>query len=438
MQSRIKARLVSAVALLTCMSLIAGLGTTPVLASRMHAGGGTLTIAWDQAPDTLNPAVTGARSVGPIDEQIFDTLVWETPSGQITPDLATSWTITNHGRTFTFSLRHGVTFHDGTPFNPAAVVANFNYIENPATHSVSSIGLIGSFQSATALANDKVVIQLKTPYLPLLDRLAEPYLGMQSPTAIAKYGQDVGVHPTGTGPFEFVSYTPNQKIVLKRNPNYQWAPPALHRNGPASLDGITFEIITDPQSRIAALQNGEVQLIDQTPGVFYNSLKGNAAYSEFADLISGMGIFLPINASKWPTNDVAVRRAMLYSIDRVGVTKLAENGVYAPSWGPLQQGMIGYDPHLDGAYSYDPRKAAQILTADGWTKVGGIWTKGGKKLTVLLIAISSASSQSRLLQAVQGYLQQNGMVANLQSMAVSAWLATALKGGETIAPSHMG
>ena len=87
-------------------------------------------------------------------------------------------------------------------------------------------------------------------------------------------------------------------------------------------------------------------------------------------------------------------------------------------------------------YSYNPAKSAQLLTADGWKKVGGTWTKGGKKLTVLLIAISSSPESGRMLQAVQGYLQKAGMVASVRELAVSAWLAAALKGEETIAPSQ--
>jgi peptide/nickel transport system substrate-binding protein len=427
-----------AVGILVVMIWIVGgsaLGGRQVLASPARASGGTLTIGWSQAPDTLNPAQTGARSVGPVLANIFDTLVWLTPQGKVTPDLATRWTISNHGKTFTFFLRHGVKFQDGTPFNAAAVAANVTYLEDPATHSGQANISFGPFKSVKAIGTDKVVINLKSAYVPLLLRMAAPAASMQSPTAIAKYGKDLGLHPTGTGPFEFVSYTPNVSLVLKRNPNYNWAPPAVHHNGPASLDKVVFDYILTPEARTAALQSGQVQLINQTPGANFSALKKDPSLSTLAVPISGLGSFFPINAVRFPTNILAVRQALLYSIDKIGLIKLSEAGAYAPTWGPIQKGTLGYDPHLVGMYAYNPSKAASLLQSAGFKKSGGTWAKNGQKLAISINVIATSSEQLRQATAAQGYLQKQGWVVDIHSLDVSAWLAAALKFGATISPS---
>src|SRR6478609_7075386 len=152
-----------------------------------------LVVGWAEPIDTLNPATTGARNVGPLDLNIFDTLVWLTPEFEVTPHLATKWTVSDDGKTYTFTLREGVTFHDGTPFDAEAVVANIKYITDKATQSKISLGLLGPCGTATAV--DKMTVQFTcaTPYAPLLAQLGEPYLGMQSPKAIAEFGKDLAL-----------------------------------------------------------------------------------------------------------------------------------------------------------------------------------------------------------------------------------------------------
>ena len=109
-----------------------------------------IVIGWAGPFDTLNPATTGNRNVGPMAVNIFDTLVWLTPDFKLTPGLATKWEVSPDGKTYTFTLREGVVFHDGTPFDAAAVVANFDYIADTSTQSKISLNLIGACTKATA------------------------------------------------------------------------------------------------------------------------------------------------------------------------------------------------------------------------------------------------------------------------------------------------
>lgn len=404
------------------------------------ASGGSITIGWAEEPDTLNPATSGARDVGPIDANIFDTLVYLTKENQPTPDLATKWSVSSNGKVYSFTLRSGVKFQDGTPFNAQAAVANFQYITNKTTQSSTSITLLGTCTKATVTGTYTFTLSCTEPYPPLIAQLGEPYLSMQSPAAIAKYGKNLGLHPVGTGPFELQSFRPNDSIVLVRNPDYNWAPPALGHNGPAYLSSITFDIVPDNQSRIDQFTGGQSQFMQETPGVYYEKLKGSSAYHAMAVPISGMGIFLPINASRFPTNDVAVRQAILYAVNVKNVIQIADYGAYAPISTPLQPGTLGYDQSLGSMYAYNPAKAESLLADDGWTKSGGYWTKNGQRLVVDLTAPTAPPEYPSVMQAIQAQLASVGIVGKVETMATTAWLASAAAagsaGGTSLTPSQ--
>lgn len=387
-----------------------------------------IVVGWAEPPDSLNPVTTGARDVGPLDLNLFNTLVWITPDFKITPDLASSWTLSPDGKTLTLQLRHDVTFHDGTPFNAAAVVANVAYITDPKTQSKSALGRLGPCKTAKATGEYTVELSCTQPYAPLLAHLATPDLGIQSPTAIRKWGKDLGLHPTGTGPFRFVSYTPNQSLVIARNDAYHWGPAATGHSGPPDIAQITFDIVPNSQARINQFQSGQSVMMQETPGVFWNALKASGRFNAVPVPISGMGIFAPINASLWPTNDLAVRKAIMFAVDKQGISRLADAGAHPILNTPLEEGMTGYDPSLENLYSYDPAKAAALLKADGWTKTGKFWEKDGKPLTIKLTAIATVPEYPLLAQAIQGYLLNFGMDATVQQLATPAWLAANIKG----------
>lgn len=421
---------------------IASFSLAALLATGFAAGGqaqgvnksAKITVGWAEPIDTLNPATTGARNQGPLMLNIFDTLVWLTPDFKVEPHLATKWSVSPDGKTYSFTLREDVKFHDGTPFDAEAVVANINYITHKDTPAKVSIGLLGSCKSAVATGKFTVDIKCEQPYAPLLTQLGVPYLGMQSPAAIAKYGKDLGLNPVGTGPFQLVSYTPNQSLVLKRNEAYAWNPAATGHKGPPNLAEVTFQIVPSPQARVNQFQSGQSQMMQQTPGVFWNAFSKMDKFNALPVPITGLGIFAPINAKKFPTDDVAVRRAIQHAIDRKGVIQLAEAGAFPPSLTPLHPDMTAYDKSLENLYPYDPAKAEAVLKEGGWNKVNGIWEKDGKKLTLNITAISTSTSYPLIAQAIQGYLQKVGMEANVQQLASPAWLAANINGDMSLTP----
>ncbi|MGY3146455.1 peptide/nickel transport system substrate-binding protein [Bradyrhizobium sp. USDA 3397] len=391
-------------------------------------GKGAVVIGWEQAVDTLNPAGTTLRDVGPIVGAIFDTLVWSTPDFKMTPHLATSWEITEGGKLYTFKLRSGVMFHDGTPFNAAAVVANFDYITDKNSKTRSALASLGP--CLTAKATDELTLQISCtePYAPLLATLATPYLGIQSPEAIKNHGADIGLHPTGTGPFVFSSYKPNESVVLTRNDKYDWSPPALNYKGPPKIASLTFQIVPNAQSRYNQMMAGQSQGMNQTPGVYWNSLKSNAKFAQLPVPVSGLGIFVEMNAGRFPTDDAAVRKAIQHAVDKKGLIQLTEVGVFPVSNTPLSKGMPSYDPSLEDSYPYDLKKSAELLAGAGWKKNGEFWEKDGKRLTLNFPVISTLPGYVRIAEAIQGYLRKAGMDVQVEQQALSAWFASGING----------
>lgn len=393
-----------------------------------------LTVGWAEPIDTLNPATTGARNQGPLLINIFDTLVWLTPDFKVEPLLAKSWTIAPDGKTYSFTLREDVKFHDGTAFDAEAVVANIRYITDKETPAKVSIALLGPCKEAVATGKYTVDIKCATPYAPLLTQLGVPYLGIQSPKAIAEYGKDLGLHPTGTGPFAFVSYEPNQSLVVKRNEAYAWNPASVGHKGPPDIAEVKFQIVPNAQARVSQFQSGQSQMMQQTPGVHWNAMQKMGRFTAIPVPITGLGIFAPVNAKKFPTNDIAVRRAIQYAVDKKGVVQLAEAGAIPPSLTPLQPSMTAYDKSLETMYPFDPAKAEQTLKDGGWTKKDGFWEKDGKRLTLTITAISTSTSYPLLAQAMQNYLQKIGMEVNVQQLASPAWLAANINGDMSLTP----
>ncbi|WP_210347633.1 ABC transporter substrate-binding protein [Bradyrhizobium diazoefficiens] len=411
-----------------------------VLSSPMsfaQAAKGSVVVGWESTIDTLNPAATALRDVAPITNNIFDTLVWVTPEFKVTPHLATNWNISDDGKTYTFKLRNGVTFHDGTPFNASAVIANFEYIANKDTKARSAIPALGPCLTAKEVDEFTVQVSCSEPYAPLLTQLGLPYLGIQSPAAIKKYGAELGLHPTGTGPFVFYSYKPNESVVLTRNEKYDWSPPALKVKGPPQIASLTFQIVPNAQSRVSQFMAGQSQVMNRTPGVFWNSLKNNSKFTQIPVPVTGLGIFVELNAGRFPTDDLAVRKAIQHSVDKKGVVQLAEVGAFPITSSPISKGMVGYDASLESSYPYDPKKAAALLTEAGWKKSGEFWEKDGKRLTLKLTVISTRPGYVRIAEAIQEYLRKAGMDVQVEQQALPAWFAGGINGDFSLTPMQL-
>jgi len=355
------------------------------------------------APSGIDPHINASSELGIPLTSVYDPLVYQDPaSGKFVPGLAQSWTISDDAQTYTFVLRRDVKFHDGTPFNAAAVKVNLDRIANPATKSQKAVFLLGPFDRAEVIDEFTVAIHLKQPFAPLLDGLSQVYLGMASPTALAKWGNDYQLHQVGTGPFVFKEYVPKDHLTLVRNPDYKWGPSIWENRGPAYLDEITFRFYEDPATRALALESGQAQVMGEVPPQDVDRLKSSGKFTLVAVTIPGQPLQMFLNTQRPPTDDLRVRQALIYATDRAAIVKAIFRDMSPAAFGPLTAVTVGYDPSVKSLYPFNPDKARQLLDEAGW-QVGpdGIRQKDGKRLQLdgVLMGFGFVPETAQLLQA---------------------------------------
>jgi peptide/nickel transport system permease protein/peptide/nickel transport system substrate-binding protein len=318
--------------------------------------GGVLKIAAPFNPSSLDPLTGGAGSDHMILYPLFDTLVdFEPGTLAPKPGLATSWEFTDP-KTLVLNLREGVRFHDGEPFDAAAVKAHLERAKSDPRSSVK--GDIASLDSVEVLAPNKVALKLSRPdtALPLI--LADRAGMVSSPKAAAK-GRQYDREPVGTGPFRFEKWNDNDVVVLVRNPDY-WNKDLPH------LDGITFRVITDLNTGLRSVIAGEnhfaYRLNPQQKVVADRTGAGKVVVSSTPTIADYHLVF---NYKREPLNDVRVRKAINYAIDREAFNKAALLGLGVPAQTMLPPGYWAHDSSLDNYYRYDPDKARALLKEAG-------------------------------------------------------------------------
>jgi ABC-type transport system substrate-binding protein len=236
--------------------MIAGLGllaTTAFIAPSSARAEFDLNVVQGSDVDTLDPAVSRSVPSQIVFSNIFNTLVkWKDPSlSEIVPDLAESWSGSEDGRTWTFKLRKGVNFSDGTPFNAEAVKFNLDRIVSPELGSPNRSQL-GDIVEVKVVDPATVEIITKNPAPTLIEKLTQSFASMNSPTAVEKDGKSYSHNPVGTGPYILSEWMPGERVVLKRNPNYF---------GMAGKpDTITFRAVPEGSARVIELQTGNADI----------------------------------------------------------------------------------------------------------------------------------------------------------------------------------
>jgi peptide/nickel transport system substrate-binding protein len=368
------------VILLVVISL--ALGSVSLLAQ----DGPILTFGISNNADTLDPNVTTFSSVGIVMLHVFDPLVWQDPLGTFKPGLATAWTVNEDSTEYVLTLRDDVIFHDGTPFNAEAVKFTFDRIANPDTLSQLGISLLGPYAESEVIDEYTIAVRFNSPYAPFLNSLSTPYLAPTSPTAVETLGADYGVTSVvGTGPFKLASYIPDSEIVLERNNDYAWGSlDVFEWSGPSNLAGITFRIIAEPATRLASLESGEVDFIDDVPELDVARLTDDPNFVVEQIEQPGHGWSIMMNVEKSPTDEVAVRKAIALASDKQGLIDTVFNGFGTPGCSALTKVMFGYDPATCDYLPYDAAAAAAELDAAGWVlnEATGFRERDGQPLVI--------------------------------------------------------
>ncbi len=388
-------------------------GSTEVKAQA--ASGGEISYALATSPDSLDPHRSGLAVAVRVFRTIYDSLVVQLPDNTIKPWLATEWTISPDGKSYTFKLRKDVKFHDGTPFNAEAVKISFDRILDPGTKAANSTALLKPYKSSEVIDEYTIKLNLETPSVAFLGNLSQAMLGIVSPTAAKKYGDQFGKNPVGTGPFKFVKWDDNSEIKVERNPDYNWAPALVDNKGQSYLDAITFKIIPEEATRIGSVQSGQVTAAETIPPQNIVTLKNDAKLQVLQFNTGGLPYTLFFNQSRAPWNDVKARQAVQYAVDVDSIIKSLYLGTYQRAWSPLTPNMFGYDPSLENSIKPDPDKANRLLDELGWVKgADGIREKDGKKLTLHYVDGSpNREKRNDIAAIVQQQLKKVGIAVEV-------------------------
>ena len=414
--------------LVVVLTFCSALGVSARVAAQDSPTGGEITVGLDFEPDSLDPHVTPYAVSHTVMMNVFDPLLWRDKEGNFQPGLAERWDVSEDGTAFTFYLRDGVTFHDGTPFDAEAVKFNFDRIADPETQSGFASTLLGPYDHTEVIDPLTAKIVFSAPAPGFLDGASQAFLGMVSPAAVKEYGADFGRHPVGTGFMRFVEWAPQDHITLERNPDYNWAPPMFGHTGPPYLDRISFRFYPEGATRLAALQAGDVDIIDNVLNSDLAVLESDSAFQVMRAEALGLPIVIMINTAVAPTDDVAVRQALNYALDRQQMVDVAMFGASEPAHGPLAPRTPFYSSEVESMYPFDLAQAAKVLDDAGWA-VGdnGIRERDGQPLTIKWAVTPWDAPWADLAQA---QLSQIGADVQITQMADAAALE-AMTGDET-------
>ena len=369
---------------------------------------------------TLDPAQAITVSDFRILSNMYDGLTrFKDASLDIEPGLASSWRVSTDGKTYTFKLREGVTFHDGSKFDASAVKFNFDRVldkNHPYNNTgpfpfVFTLGPIASVETPDPLT---VVFTLRESYAPMLTMMAAGIgsLAGISPAAVKQYGKDFSRHGGGTGPFKFQLWESNQRIVLAANPGY-W-------RGAPKLAGLVFRPIPEETSRVSEMLSGGTDLTIEVPADNVPDFKQDRRFTFYEQQGPHLW-YLMLNTKKKPFDDKRVRQAMNFAINRPGMAKdlLKNTATVAVSVTPPAFAWA-FDTSL-AAYPYDPAKAKALLSEAGYAEgldVSFMVTQNG----------SGMLSPSLMASAIQADLAAVGIRAKIESYEWNTYLGR-LNGG---------
>lgn len=397
-------RLQSAVAMTTVMALALTITLLPTSASAQAKRGGELVYASGVDAQTLDPQfitdIPTFRVVG----SMYEGLTAQNEEGKIIPALATSWTVDDDQRTWTFKLREGVRFHDGSPFNAEAVKFTFDRLMNPDTGSPRR-STLAAVESVDVVDNNTVRIVTKAPYAPLLAQLSTYNAYIMSPEHVKKVGEKVREMPSGTGPFKLKSWQPGERLTVVRNDDY-WGEKAL-------LDSVTFTVVPEDSARTLLLLSGQADVISGVPTVMLDRLKKSGTIN----VIQKPGyrtIYLGMNLARPPFDDIKVRHAVAYAINKEALLKGVLNGI-GTLGGSYESSVIAGSATDLPPYPYDPAKAKALLAEAGYPD--GFTTD-------FYVPTGRYTMDRQLGEAIQAQLAEVGIRATIQAPEISSYLST--------------
>ena len=380
--------------------------------------GGTFKYAVRTEPDTLDPHKTAMAVSDTIMQYIGGSLVWMTPDFTYEPYLAESWSTSEDGLVWTFILRQDVKFHDGTPLTAHDYAYTFNRAIDPAIASPGAGAMLGDVISIEAIDDYTLAITLPQPNAPILYALSDPgYMQPISQAILESVGEDnFGRAPVGVGPFIFKEWATGEKIVLQRNPDYNWGPASVQNSGAFYIETLEFEVIPEYATILAGLESGDLDAATVEP-VDVDRLQETELFSIYSGLNPGITPYVTFNLSKPPFDDVLVRQAFNLAVDRDSLVQVVVQGKGEPQYGYLSATVMGsWKGAEEAGYHYDLEAAKALMEEAGYTlNADGIYEKDGVSLSLVLYS-GIADQVIKTAQVLVEQYAQLGVKLEIQQM----------------------
>ncbi|MFZ0214973.1 MAG: ABC transporter substrate-binding protein [Candidatus Dormiibacterota bacterium] len=321
--------------------------------------GGTLTTAIGIDADTLDPAAQTTTTIGQMVGMMVETLVKYNAQGKVEPSLATSWSQSSNGLDYTFTLRKGVKFQDGEPFNAQAVKFSIDRLLSPNTYKAQP-SVLRAIQSVTAVDDNHVKITLSTPFAPFVSAMTSVAAGIIAPNSVNAHGNTPAkiVYPVGTGPYEYGGRVQGDHVTMNRFDGYWGTKPAYKTQ--------LYKVVPEAASREALAKSGQADVIYQPPA---NDLPALEQSGSGVHVILGPDdrtIQIIVN-NQDPNNPLLknpmVRQALNYAVNKAAIVKNVQFGAATTVDSPAPSSVFGYC--ATGTYAYNPQKAKQMLQQAG-------------------------------------------------------------------------
>lgn len=371
---------------------------------------------------SLDPITTTEGETFKVTENIFETLIeYGEQDTTLHPGLAESWKVSEDALTYTFKLRQGVKFHDGTDFNAEAVVFNFERWMNGNADDFPYYTMFGGFKgeeghvidSVKAIDEYSVEFVLNRPQAPFLKNLAMSPFGMASPTAIEESGDKFRETPVGTGPFKFVEWKQNDRIVLEKNEDY-WL------EGFPKLKQVIFRVIPENTARLNALTNGEIDLMDGLNNSDEATITGNDQFQVIERPSMNTG-YLGFTVNRPPFDNKLVRQALNHAIDKDAIIQAFYGGKAESAKNPMPPSIEGYNDEIQ-EYPYDLEKAKELLAEAGYADGFEM------ELWAMPVARPYMPEGMKVAEVIQASFAEIGVKAEIQSVDWATYLDKASKG----------
>ena len=389
--------------------------TSFALASALTTGAhaaGTLNVAIHQDPGNWDPIATFLVSWGAVGSQVFDVLIMRTPDMKLVPGLATKWEFLDNNTKLRFTLREGVKFHNGEPFNAEAVKFTFDRLLGDEGKKGPQQSNYNAIEKVVVVNANTVDFLLKNPDPVLLTKLAGYGAMIVPPKYITEKGSAYfGANPVGTGPFKFVDYKPKVSLSFERNASY-WG-------GAPKLDNLVYRFITEPATQAAELQAGRIDVANQIPLAMIDTLKKDSKLA-VQSMDGPVALAMRYNTQRGIMKNKEVRKALTMAVDRDAIIKSILLGNAKPIASFQGALSFGNDPALK-PLPFNPAQAKAMLAKAG--------VKPGTQIQIDFRG--SDSNFREVAQAVASYLQGVGIVASLKPYDTNVLLNDIIPAGKT-------